>query len=85
MLGRIGGEEFLLLMPGTSLSEAEVVMERVRRTLQPHEGVEYTFSAGLAQAEPEEPLADVIQRADDALYEAKRHGRDCSMTSPAPL
>ena len=85
MLGRIGGEEFLLLMPGTTLSDASVVMERVRRTLEPHEGVDYTFSAGLAQAESDEPLAQVIQRADDALYEAKRGGRDCSVTSPAPL
>ena len=85
MLGRLGGEEFLLLMPGTSLAEAEVVLERVRRTLQPHEGILYTFSAGMAQAGADEPLPAVIKRADDALYEAKRTGRDCSVTSPAPL
>jgi diguanylate cyclase (GGDEF)-like protein len=47
MLGRLGGEEFL---PGTSLVDAEVVVQRVRRTLKSHAGVRYTFSAGMAQA-----------------------------------
>ncbi len=84
-LGRLGGEEFLLLMPGTSLSDAEVVMERVRRTLQPHQGVAYTYSAGVAQFGLDEPLTTVVNRADDALYQAKRGGRDCSVTAPAPL
>jgi diguanylate cyclase (GGDEF)-like protein len=85
MLGRLGGEEFLLLMPGTSLADAEVVLERVRRTLKSHSGVRYTFSAGLAQAGAGEQLPPVIERADHALYKAKRTGRDCSVTSPAPL
>lgn len=85
MLGRLGGEEFLLLMPGTPIADAEIVMERVRRTLQPHAGVEYTFSAGLAQAGPGELLPAAIERADEALYQAKRSGRDRSVTSPVPL
>ena len=84
MLGRIGGEEFLLLMPGTSIAGAQVVMERVRSTLQAHGGVGYTFSAGLAQASPGEPLPAVIERADQALYEAKGTGRDRSVASPTP-
>lgn len=85
MLGRLGGEEFLLLMPETSLAEAEVVLERVHRTLTSHAGIRYTFSAGIAQAHSGELLAAVMKRADDALYEAKRTGRNCSVTSPAPL
>ena len=84
-LGRLGGEEFLLLMPGTTVTDAETVMDRVRRTLQPLDGVEYTFSAGLAQARPGEALPAVIERADEALYQAKRTGRDRSVTSPMPL
>jgi diguanylate cyclase (GGDEF)-like protein len=84
MLGRLGGDEFLLLMPGTSLADAEVVLERVRRTLKSHAGVRYTFSAGMAQAGAGELLPAVIKRADNALYEAKRTGRDCCVTSPAP-
>jgi diguanylate cyclase (GGDEF)-like protein len=85
MLGRIGGEEFLLLMPGTSLVNAEVVMQRLHETLELHDGVSYTFSAGVAQAGDGEALNAVVKRADTALYEAKRNGRDCSVTSPAPL
>lgn len=84
-LGRIGGEEFLLLMPGTSLGEAEVILERLHKSLKPHAGVSYTFSAGVAQAGAGEGLHAVIERADAALYEAKRAGRDRSVTSPAPL
>jgi diguanylate cyclase (GGDEF)-like protein len=85
MLGRLGGEEFLLLMPGTSLAEADTVLERVRRTLKPEGHVAYTFSGGVAQAGPGEPLAGVIERADSALYHAKRIGRDRSVVSPGPL
>ncbi len=85
LLGRLGGEEFLLLMPGTALAEAAVIMKRVRRTLKPHDGVRYTFSAGVAEAGAGEMLDTVIKRADHALYNAKRIGRDCSVTSPAAL
>ena len=84
-LGRIGGEEFLLLMPGTSIDEAEVVLQRLHRTLSAHDGVTFTFSAGIAQADAGEALHVVVKRADEALYAAKRAGRDCSVTSPAPL
>ena len=81
MLGRLGGEEFLLLMPGTPLADAEVVLERVRRTLRTHAGVEYAFSAGVAQSGPNEPLPSIIKRADSALYEAKRAGRNRDVAS----
>jgi two-component system cell cycle response regulator len=83
-LGRLGGEEFLLLMPGTPLADAAVVVERVRQTLASHAGIRYTFSGGMAQAGEGELLPAVIKRADSALYEAKRTGRDRSVSSPAP-
>ena len=85
MLGRLGGEEFLLLMPGMSADDAEAVLDRVRRTMPQHAGVDYTFSAGVAQAGAGELLPALIRRADTALYAAKRSGRDCSVTSPGPL
>jgi len=82
VLARWGGEEFLLVMPDTSLSEALVALERLRRHMaEPanwgacaHAAV--TFSAGLTQRDALQTLLQTVQRADAALYEAKRSGRD---------
>lgn len=82
VLGRLGGEEFLLLMPGTALVDALGTLERVRRTLQAPGDVACTFSAGLAQARPGETLDAAMERADEALYRAKQGGRNRSMTNP---
>ena len=80
-LGRLGGEEFLLLMPGTVVEDACVAVERLRHTLQPCEGVSYSFSAGLAQAMPGQALAAVMECADEALYRAKAQGRNRNVIS----
>lgn len=77
-MGRLGGEEFLLLLPGTELADACTALERVRTTLQDCDGVVYTFSAGVAQARPDEALTAVLERADRALYVSKERGRDCT-------
>ena len=77
-MGRYGGEEFLLLLPGTELADACTALERVRATLEPHEGISYTFSAGVAQARPQETVDAVLERADRALYLSKDRGRDCT-------
>jgi diguanylate cyclase (GGDEF)-like protein len=80
--GRIGGEEFMLLLPGVTLETAcaivQRLLEQVRRARplpnQPERG--YTASAGLAMAQPQDSAADLIRRADEALYAAKAAGRD---------
>jgi diguanylate cyclase (GGDEF)-like protein len=77
-MGRLGGEEFLLVLPGTELADACTALERVRHTLEPCEGIAYTFSAGVAQARPEETVNVVLERADRALYVSKARGRDCT-------
>jgi len=77
-MGRLGGEEFLLLLPGTDLADAQTALERVRHTLEPHAGIRYTFSAGLAQARPSDTVDSVLERADRALYLSKERGRDCT-------
>lgn len=77
-MGRLGGEEFLLLLPGTELADAQTALERVRHTLEPQAGIRYTFSAGLAQARPEDTVDAVLERADRALYLSKERGRDCT-------
>jgi diguanylate cyclase (GGDEF)-like protein len=80
--GRLGGEEFAVLLPDTSGQAAQAVAERLRSTLDtsPHTGiagkVSYTVSIGIAQRRPGELLGQLLQRADVALYKAKEAGRN---------
>lgn len=81
-VGRVGGEEFMLLLPAMEPGQAAKVIERLHtqvRTarplpLQPDCG--YTFSAGIADAVCGESLEAVFRRADHALYQAKSAGRN---------
>ncbi len=85
-LARFGGEEFVVLLPGTEVEEARQVLTRLQRSLSEalflHEGREIfvTFSAGVTAWRPGEDLQPALERADQALYEAKRTGknRTCS-------
>ena len=76
---RWGGEEFLIILPHCDLRaaaiQAERIRERIERTPHPEAG-QVTLSLGVAQLGPEETLAGLIERADKALYQAKREGRN---------
>jgi len=80
--GRLGGEEFALLLPGTSLAEARALAEAlVSDTAAASfdfeiQTIGYTISLGVAQAEPGEDFDEFVARADTALYRAKREGRN---------
>lgn len=80
---RYGGEEFGILFPGMDLAAALPVAERARaavgQEVVPFAGLDLrvTASAGLAQLQPGETAEQLLQRADEALYASKRHGRDC--------
>ena len=65
VLARIGGDEFVLVMPGTSPAQADAVLERLR---QVHPA---PWSAGVGRWRPDEPLDACLQRADERLYAAK--------------
>ncbi len=86
LVARYGGEEFVLLLPRTPLDEAKQVLGRLQRALSAslflHEGkdVFVTFSAGVTLFRDGEALETALERADVALYEAKRSGknRSCS-------
>lgn len=78
-LGRFGGEEFVVLLPETTLAEAQAVAERVRvAALQSATALpRVTVSIGVTVGRQEDVSLDAIfKRADQALYEAKRLGRD---------
>ena len=82
-LGRFGGEEFLVLMPGTDRPEAAfAAAERVRDAVARVDwagvdaGLDVTVSAGVGVAGPDDTVETVLGRADAALYAAKHDGRN---------
>ena len=79
LCARWGGEEFLLIFPGTKVADARAIAERLRRSLHQNDwprGMHVTGSFGVAQASAGEDLVDGIRRADEAMYSAKSQGRD---------
>jgi diguanylate cyclase (GGDEF)-like protein len=84
VIGRYGGEEFCVLLPGTGIGEATTIAERIRNisSQTPVEAraatIPYTVSIGVVQAPPGViTLDDLVDRADKALYQAKASGRNC--------
>lgn len=83
LCGRWGGEEFLILLPQTPMSNAQAVIERVHRGIRelvmPAEipAINITVSIGMAEHLPGESFSATVNRADEALMKAKHAGRDC--------
>lgn len=81
-VGRFGGEEFMLLLPDTRLSQSSAVMARIKRELasrpleENNTRITITFSGGIAQRGEQETLDQIIARADAALYQAKAAGKN---------
>ena len=90
VLGRYGGEEFVILLPDTAMDAAEVATVRVQRALtrrfflHNNERQLITFSAGVAQFVEGESWEMVLDRADRALYEAKRQGKNRVVLADIP-
>jgi diguanylate cyclase (GGDEF)-like protein len=84
LIGRYGGEEFVLCLPGSNLQQAQEIIERIRVELagvtlthEEHQ-IMITASIGIAQRLPDESFEHWLFRTDNALYRAKRSGRNCS-------
>ncbi|MBZ0225833.1 MAG: diguanylate cyclase [Comamonas sp.] len=81
-LARYGGEEFVLILPNTTVEQGVQALKRLQRELSAHyflsndEHVLMTFSAGVTQLAPDEESAVALQRADQAMYLAKRAGKN---------
>ncbi len=93
IVARFGGEEFVIVLPEIGGEEAGRIMVRVQRELtrrfflHDNEKVLITFSAGVAECAPGEERDSAIGRADQAMYEAKRSGKNrvCLSRGPAPV
>ncbi|MEO2069444.1 MAG: diguanylate cyclase [Desulfurobacteriaceae bacterium] len=75
---RYGGEEFLVILPHTDLNKAGIVAERLRKNIEKLdiEGLKVTVSIGVADNSLSSNLEELIQKADQALYVAKRTGKN---------
>ncbi|MDR5864328.1 diguanylate cyclase [Halomonas campisalis] len=78
LLARWGGEEFTILLPDTPLSGAATYAERLRQQIADSrfQGLAITVSLGITQYQPGDDMDGILGRADDALYRAKRAGRN---------
>ena len=86
IVARFGGEEFVLLLDNCDLATLHHCVERIRQGLAAHaftslpEDVRCTLSAGLCLIHPEDNLEWRLSQADEALYQAKNSGRNCTRT-----
>jgi len=89
LIGRYGGEEFLILLPNTTQTEAANLMDELRDAfsqvvhISHEEEFRVTFSCGVAAYPQQSELATLSEAADRALYEAKRQGRNRVVSAPS--
>lgn len=83
LLGRVGGEEFAVLLPETEFRQARGVAERLRSAIEAHQThsndvtVQCTVSIGLAEFDAkQDSLKELLKKSDDQLYQAKHNGRN---------
>lgn len=89
-IARFGGEEFIILMPDTPISDSKTALVRLQRELTKrfflhnNEKQLITFSAGVTELRSEDTQPTVIKRADEAMYEAKQAGKNRVVVRQAP-
>lgn len=82
MIGRFGGEEFVIILKNTDLALARVIAERIRKEVADtpfhakNFSIEITISLGVAMLRKNEYFETLLERADSAMYEAKKNGRN---------
>ncbi len=79
LVGRWGGEEFIIISKETGLKGATVIAEKVRKRVEEAEfstGAKHTISLGVAEHKEGETIDELLKRVDDALYKAKNNGRN---------
>ncbi|WP_024955840.1 sensor domain-containing diguanylate cyclase [Sulfurospirillum arcachonense] len=79
LLGRYGGEEFIIILPNTTLNDANIIAQRMRRCIEKHKfriEKKVTISIGLVQHQKNEKHEDLFKRLDNLLYKSKASGRN---------
>ena len=90
-IGRLGGEEFGIILPNTMLDDGVTSIERLREAVQHHPwersvpGLKVHFSAGISAHAKGDSVETLIKRADEALYAAKQRGRNCVLAQDTNL
>lgn len=93
LVSRIGGEEFVMILIDTDLEHAQKYLERLRAKIEQDlkvvlsnkATIHVTVSFGASQLDIAEVASVLLERVDQALYEAKRSGRNRVVTAPIPL
>lgn len=79
IFGRWGGEEFLIILPGTDAESAYLIAEKLRHCIQSHDFTlddSLTISIGISEYDPIKSIDEMIAAADEAMYQAKEQGRN---------
>ena len=78
VFGRWGGEEFLILLPNTDVNGAKMVAEKIRKSIEDYDfnGLKITISLGVTQLKIDDTIEKFVNRADMALYQAKKEGKN---------
>ena len=89
-ISRFGGEEFVMLLADTSVEAARVIAEKLRKTIESAgfnsggDKIKITVSCGISEFGPDESGETVFKRADEALYQAKKNGRNQCVVATTP-
>jgi len=87
LVGRVGGEEFLIILPETTLNQATEIAQRLVDSIAKSDlsdiaaNFSMTISAGIAAQENDKSFSELLKRADSALYQAKSGGRNCAISN----
>ena len=85
-LYRTGGEEFVVLVPNTNLEQSAILANKIRQAIEEHEfetvgRVTVSMGCAMFDKKSEDGAADMFKRADEALYRAKKNGRNRVFTA----